>query len=42
MKRTLITCFVAMGIILAGALQTAVHHRMQGKQQNRGIAQALP
>jgi hypothetical protein len=42
MKRTVITCFVAIGLILAGALQTAMHHRTQSKQQNYSVAQALP
>ncbi len=27
MKRTLITCLVGLGIILAGAIQTEAHHR---------------
>lgn len=38
MNRTVITCFVGLGIILAGAVQTTVHQRGQAKQMAKSAA----
>jgi hypothetical protein len=38
MRRTVVTCFVGLGIILAGAVQTTLHQRLQVKQVAKNAA----
>lgn len=35
MKRFMVTCFVGLGIVLAGAAQTAWHQKTHGKQASK-------